>query len=74
MESVSQYFADLSAEAKARYTAKVKGAGLQKDPYAIPCNLWVAEPDTVPEVAWSDMFFYMIMTPSAHTREEIKVG
>lgn len=58
----------LSAESKQRYTDKVTGIGL-KDPYAIPSELWQAEPNQVPNVAWSNMF----ATPSAYTREEMKV-
>lgn len=74
MERVSDYFSGLSPESKARYTAKVVGVGLKADPYAIPSEQWVAEPSEVPKVAWSDMFVYMIATPSPYTKEEIKVS
>ena len=53
--------------------AKVTAAGLKDDPYTIPDEQWVAEPSEVPNVAWRDMFVYMIATPSAFTREEMKV-
>ena len=58
MERVSEYYLDLSADAKARYTAKVTSTGLKSDPYAIPSECWVAEPETVPSIAWSDMFMF----------------
>ena len=48
--------------------------GLNTDPYAIPNDLCMAEPDRIPDVAWSDMFMYMIATPSAYTKEEMKVS
>ena len=74
MERVSEYYLGLSADSKARYTSKVVGAGLKSDPYAIPSESWVVEPDTIPDIAWSDMFMYMISTPSPYTREEIKAS
>ena len=74
MERISEHYSELSGEAKARYTAKVCGVGLKTDPYAIPSELWADEPEEVPDVAWSDMFMYMIATPSAYTREEMKVS
>ena len=48
--------------------------GLNTDPYTIPNELYMAEPDRIPDVAWSDMFMYMIATPSAYTKEEMKVS
>ena len=48
--------------------------GLKTDPYAIPNELWMAEPDRIPDVAWSDMFMYKRTTPSAYTKEEMKVS
>lgn len=74
MERVSEYYSGLPAEARQRYSSKVTGVGLRMDPYAIQSELWVAEPTEVPSVAWSDMFIYMIATPSAYTREEMKVS
>lgn len=60
---------------KARYnSAKVTGVGLKSNPYTIPDEQWVTEPSEVPNVAWSDMFVYMIAMPSAYTREEVKVS
>ena len=74
MKRVSEHFLGLSAESQARYTTKVTNAGLERDPYAIPSECWVAEPEKVPKVAWSDMFMFMIKTPSPYTREELKVS
>ena len=74
LDRVSEYFCGLSGEAKAMYSTKVCGVGLKTDPYTIPNELWMAEPDRIPNVAWNDMFMYMIATPSAYTKEEMKVS
>ena len=74
MERVSEYYLQLSGDAKTRYCSKVVGAGLNIDPYAIPNESWLVQLDRVPEVKWSDMFTYMISTPSPYTREELKVA
>lgn len=71
---MSEYYSKLSGEAKARYCAKVCGVGLKTDPYAIASEFWVDDPEKIPDVAWSDMFMYMIATPSAYTKEEMKVS
>ena len=44
LDRASEYFCGLSGEAKARYSTKVCGVGLKTDPYAIPNELWMAEP------------------------------
>lgn len=62
----------LSADSKASYTSKVVRAGLKDDPFAISSESWVAEPDTFPNVAWSDMFMYMISL-SPYTQQEVIV-
>ena len=41
----------MSAESKQRYTDKVTGVGLKKDPYTIPSEHWQAELNHVPNVA-----------------------
>ena len=74
MELASEYYSGLSAESKQRYTDKVTGVGFKKDPYAIPSELWQAESNHVPNAAWSDMFVYMVATPSTYTKEEMKVS
>lgn len=71
MERKSEYFVNLSTEAKLRYEAKVTNAGLTEDPYSI--KNWTENPESIPEVQWSDMMLYMVSTPSPYTREEIKV-
>lgn len=75
MEQVSEYYSELSGEAKARYESKVLNSGITVDPYAIRDDFWVKEMDVanIPEVKWSDMFMYLICTPSPYTREEMKV-
>ena len=75
MQRVSEYFQRLSTDAKARYTSKVTSIGLSSDPYALPSSFWQNELDcdAIPCVKWSDMFLYLVMTPSQYTREEIKV-
>ena len=73
LDEVSEYFLSLSSEAKARYGAKLSGVVLNTDPYTLPTELWVTEPDQIPVVSCSDMFVYMIARPSEYTQEEIKV-
>ena len=70
----SEYFAQLSAEAKSRYECKVISAGLNIDPYCIAESLWTREPERIPKVMWTDISFYMVSTPSPHTKEAIKVS
>ena len=62
LERVSECYNDLSGEAKARYCTKVCGVGLKLDPYVILDKLWMDESDRVPNVQWSDMFMYMIVS------------
>ena len=64
MERTSDYYNTLSLDSKAGYTEKVTGAGFKTDPYVILNELWTEEPVSVPQVSWSDMFLYMISTPS----------
>ena len=73
MEQTSEYYSTLSSDSKARYTEKVTGAGLKTDPYMIPNESWTEEPVSVPQVSWSDMFLYMVSTPSPYTKQEMKV-
>ena len=70
MEQVSEYFSLLSTEAKLRYEQKVAKVGLKTDPYVMPSDLWVEESPSVPNIAWSDMFLYMISTLSPYTTEK----
>lgn len=73
MERTSEYYSTLSSNSKARYTDKVTGADLKIDPYVIPNESWTEEPVSVPQVSWSDMFLYMVSTPSPYTKQEMKV-
>ena len=72
MERVSEYYEGPYAESKARYAMKVTKNGLRIDPYAIPSHQWLREPDVIP-AKWSDMFTYLVCTPSPYTQEELKV-
>ena len=49
-------------------------AGLTNDPFAIGSEQWLVEPDYILNVEWSDVFLYMVSTPSEYTKEEIKVS
>ena len=51
MEQVSEYYSELSGEAKARYESKVRNSGITVDPYAIRDDCWVKEMDVanIPE-------------------------
>ena len=73
--ALSKYAKGLAHVAQKRYIAKFSGAGFSSDPYLLTENNanWEAEPETVPNVKWSDMFVYMITTPSEYTKDEIKV-
>ena len=73
MERYSEHF---QADAKARYVTKVTSTGLNIDPYVIPNGSWQNELDwdKIPRVKWSDMFVYLVLTPSPYTREELKVS
>ena len=70
----SEYFAQLSTEAKARYESKVTNAGLDVDPYCIDESLWTREPEKIPKVIWVDISFYMVSMPSPYTKEAVKVS
>ena len=72
-EGKSEYFSNLSADAQRRYECKVISSGLSADPYAIDDRYWTEVPKTFPDVQWSDMMFYMTVTPSPYTREAIEV-
>ena len=63
----------LSVNLKARYTEKVTASGLKTDPYVIPDESWTEEPMTVLLISWSDLFVYIILTPSPYTKQELKV-
>ena len=70
----SEYFAQLSDEAKIRYESKLTSAGLDIDPYCIEESLWTREPKVIPKVMWTDISFYMVSTPSPYTKEAVKVS
>lgn len=67
MESTSSYYRALLKEARKQYERKVVQTGLKNDPYEI--DVWNDN-----AVKWSDMMVYMMATPSAYTREAIKVN
>lgn len=73
VERYSQYYRDLSAEAKDRYEQKMTVSGLNRDPYAIVSG-WIDDPASAPNVQWSDLVIYMAKTPSPSTGESIKVS
>ncbi len=67
----SKYFSSLSTESKVRYQSKIAATGLTVDPYTIEEAEWTREPDTIPQLLWSDLMLYMA---SPHTKEAIKVS
>ncbi len=67
MHRQSEYFTNLSADAKCQYEGKVTNSGLRQDPYAT--TEWTENPENVPEVQWSDLMLYMVTTPSPCTPE-----
>ncbi len=70
----SEYFSTLSTESKVRYQSKIFATGLTVDPYTIEDAEWTREPETIPQLLWSDLMLYMVSTPSPHTKEAIKVS
>ena len=41
------------------------------DPYLI--DNWTRDPETIPQLTWSDAMLYMVSTPSPYTKEAIRV-
>jgi len=70
----SEYFTQLSTEAKNHYELKVTSTGLNVDPYCIDESLWTREPEVLPKMMWTDISLYMVSTPSPYTKEAIKVS
>jgi hypothetical protein len=58
---------------KNRYIRKLKACGLQMDPYMIPEDSWISDPDEIPQIRQCDLYIYLIHTPSPHTKAETKV-
>ena len=71
---LSEYFETLSGSGKARYLQKLEICQLKRDPYCVTENELIASPASIPRVKWSDMFVYLMSTPSQHTLHEIKVS
>ena len=69
----SEYVSGFSKIARQRYVEKVLLSGLKTDPYCLVGNEWHKNPEKLPEVSWSDVFTYMISTPSPYTKEAVKV-
>ena len=69
----SEYFSTLPADTRHRYECKILTAGLSVDPYTIEDSQWSREPESIPQLSWSDVVLYMVSTPSPHTKESIKV-
>ena len=73
MEQTSEYYSTRSLDLKTRHTEKITGTGLKTDPCVIQNKSWTEEHVSVPQVSWSDMFLYMISTPSPYIKQEMKV-
>ena len=59
-----EYLCSLSDEAKQRYESKVVGTERSVDPYLI--DHWTRDPETIPQLTWSDVMLYMVSTPSPY--------
>ena len=69
---MSEYFADLSEEVKARYKAKVEiiSLTLEDDPYATNTNVqFVNDMTGWPCVEYGHIFGYFIKQPGVYTQE-----
>ena len=60
MEQKSPYFKSLSVESQKRCEEKVVTAGLETDT-TTEAQVWMEEPEVIPDVNWSDMMLYMIV-------------
>lgn len=45
------------------YESKLRAVGLHIDPYELPRNKWSGNIDTWQEIAYPDMYTYLISTP-----------
>ena len=72
--SLSAYARTLNGTSKSRYQEKLAVCQLTIDPYDLDVKSLDADPPVIPHVQWSDLYVYMISTPSQHTKEEIRVS
>ena len=75
LKNVSKYFQELSEEAKSRYEEKLGILGDIEDPYV--GGSWLVRGSSVewhdwPTVEYPDIYNYLIATPSAYTRDQLK--
>ena len=57
------YVDTLEGLAQNRYKEKLRVAGLQHCPYRKPADEWLNDPTKWPEVAFPDIYFYLVFTP-----------
>ena len=70
----SEYLCSLSNEAKQQYESKVVGTGMDLVWIPIPItDNWTRDPETIPQLTWSDVMLYMVSTPSPYTKAAVKI-
>ena len=72
--SLSKCSEELGKQSKQRYTKMIAFDLNKKKTYLLEKEYRESNPVVIPNVEWSDLYLYMISTPSQHTREEIRVS
>ena len=74
---VSEYFSTLDEEAKARYIEKLRSYNVNEDPLLTssprgPCPGWIIDPKKWPQVAYGDIYNYLIDSKSVFSKTSLK--
>ena len=69
--SRSVYYLSLSGDIKCRYDEKIKTID-NIDPYALVPQECSLDPGVLPNITQIDLFYYLILTHSYYTREQLK--
>ena len=65
----SEYFCTICGGDESR----IPVPGLAVDPFTIDEMEWTREPESIPQLLWSDLMICVVSTPSPHTKEAISV-
>ncbi|XP_026064445.1 uncharacterized protein LOC113047301 [Carassius auratus] len=61
----------LLPDAKKRYIEKINFIG-NVDPYEVPTDQWIRDPDALPPITFPDIFTYFVCGVSAYTAEQFR--
>ena len=64
----ADYLSSLKTDSKPRYRHKLDLVGLKDCPYRLPADIWCDNPVQWPEIEYSDIYDYLINTPSKPER------